>query len=287
MLAVDDAVLTRFTDLRFISPFARQTPLGGLLAAGSIIFLICWPGRSESGSLASSDVAMRRLAIALTALIVGSSAVLLAPLNFFVPQRHALVQRAVASGWPSFAAALLTPLAELSDSRALNNLGVFRARGVGTPRNFDDASRLFARATDRGSTRARLNAAMIAPGSCGLNVSQAAAMAAALAPIAESDPAAASHIQDCLYFQATSTTLPDRDQRSLTAASQVQQTDDALSCCIPDRRCSIARGRHNGRFTAMLTASAAIARLSFRLRARRWNCFSRRRRLVSPVRMSL
>ena len=50
LLAIDDVVLTRFTDLRFISPFARQTPLGGLLAAGSMIFLICWPGRSESGS---------------------------------------------------------------------------------------------------------------------------------------------------------------------------------------------------------------------------------------------
>ena len=118
---------------------------------------------------------MRRLAIALTASIAGSSAVLLMPLNFYVPQRHALAQRAVASGWPSFAAALLTPLAQLSDPRALNNLGVLRARGVGTPQNFDDASRLFARAADRGSTRARLNAAMIAPGSCGLNVSQAAA----------------------------------------------------------------------------------------------------------------
>ena len=32
LLAIDDVVLTRFTDLRFISPFARQTPLGGLLA---------------------------------------------------------------------------------------------------------------------------------------------------------------------------------------------------------------------------------------------------------------
>jgi uncharacterized membrane protein YhaH (DUF805 family)/TPR repeat protein len=229
LFAIDDVVLTRFTDLRFISPFARQTPLGGLLAAGSMIFLICWPGRSEYGSLDSNDVAMRRLAIALTALIAGSSAVLLVPLNVFVPQRHALAQRALASGWPSFAAALLTPLAQLSDPRALNNLGVLRARGVGTPGNFEDASRLFARAADRGSTRARLNAAMIAPGSCGLNVSQAAATAAALAPIAESDPAAASHIQDCLYFQATSKTLPDRDQRSLTAAAQVRQTNDAAA----------------------------------------------------------
>jgi TPR repeat protein len=123
----------------------------------------------------------------------------------------------------------LTPLAQLSDPRALNNLGVLRARGVGTPGNFDDASRLFARAAARGSTRARLNAAMIAPGSCGLNVSQAAATAAALAPIAESDPAAASHIQDCLYFQATSKTLSDRDQRSLTAAAQVRQTNDAVA----------------------------------------------------------
>jgi TPR repeat protein len=151
------------------------------------------------------------------------------PLNVFVPQRHALAQRALAADWPSFAAALLTPLAELSDPRALNNLGVLRARGVGTPRNFDDASRLFNRAVDRGSVRARLHAAMIPHGACGLNVSQAAATAAALAPIAESDWAAASHIQDCLYFQATSATLPDRDQRSLTAGAQVRQTSDGAA----------------------------------------------------------
>jgi TPR repeat protein len=169
---------------------------------------------------------MRRMAIALTVLISIVSAGLLAPLNVFVPQRHALVQKALASGWPSVAAALLTPLAELSDARALNNLGVLRARGVGTPRNFGDASRLFASAADRGSARARLNGAMIANGSCGLNVSQAAATAERLAPITEADPAAASHIQDCLYFEATSRTLPDRDQRSITAATQVQQTGD-------------------------------------------------------------
>jgi TPR repeat protein len=117
----------------------------------------------------------------------------------------------------------------LSDARALNNLGVLRARGVGTPRNFDDASRLFARAAERGSVRARLNAAMIPHGACSVNVAQAAATAAALAPIAESDWAAASHIQDCLYFQATSATLPDRDQRSLTAGSQVRQTNDGAA----------------------------------------------------------
>jgi TPR repeat protein/uncharacterized membrane protein YhaH (DUF805 family) len=227
LLAVDVAVLARFTDLRFFSPFARQTPLGGLLATGSIIFLVCWPGRSESGSPGASDVAMRKMAIALTVVISIVSAGLLAPLNVFVPQRHALVQKALASGWPSVAAALLTPLAELSDPRALNNLGVLRARGVGTPGNFDDARRLFARAADRGSTRARLNSAMIENGRCGLNVAQAADTATGLAPIAESDPAAASHIQDCLYFEATSQTLPDRDQRPLAAATQVQQTSDS------------------------------------------------------------
>lgn len=227
VLAVDETVLTRLTDLRFLSPFARQTPLGGLLATCSIIFLICWPGRSESGSPGASDVTMRRMAIALSLLISIVSAGLLAPLNVFVPQRHALAQKALASGWPSVAAALLTPLAELSDSRALNNLGVLRARGVGTPRNFDDASHLFARATDSGSTRARLNAAMIRNGRCGLNVVQAATTAARLAPIAASDPAAASHIQDCLYFEATRETLPDRDQRSIAAATQVQQNGDS------------------------------------------------------------
>ena len=223
LLAVDQAVLTRFTDLRFFSPFAQHTPLGGLLATGSIIFVVCWPGTS---SLAASDAAMRRVAIGLIALISIVSIGLLAPLNIFVPQRHALVQKAVTSGWPSISAALLTPLAELSDARALNNLGVLRARGLGTPGNLGDANRLFARAADLGSTRARLNGAMIPGGRCGVNVSRAAAKAERLAPIAESDPAAASHIQDCLYFDATSETLPDRDQRSITAATQVQQTSD-------------------------------------------------------------
>ena len=226
LLAVDQAVLTGFTDLRFVTPFAHHTPLGGVLAAGSIIFLVCWPGRNSSGA---GDVAMRRVAIGLTALIAVVSAGLLAPLNVFVPQRHALVQKTLVSGWPSIAAALLTPLAELSDARALNNLGVLRARGIGTPRNLVDAGRLFARAADQGSTRARLNGAMIPGGRCGLNVSRAAAKAEALGPIAETDPAAASHIQDCLYFEATSRTLPDRDERSLAAAAQVQQTGDGAA----------------------------------------------------------
>jgi len=229
LLALDDTVLTRFTDLRFFSPFARQTPLGGLLATGWFIFLICWPGRSESGGPDAGDIAMQRLAIALTVLISIASVALLAPLNYFVPQRHALVQKALASGWPSVAAALLTPLAEMSDSRALNNLGVLRARGVGTQRNFDAAGRFFARAAERGSARARLNSVMIPNGRCNLNVSQAATTAAALAPIAEADPAAASHVQDCLYFEATSQTLPDRDQRSIAAATQVQQTNDSAT----------------------------------------------------------
>ena len=222
LLVLDQAVLTRFTDVRFVSPFAQHTPLGGLVAAGSIIFLLCWPAR---GSQDTDDVAMRGVAISITTLIAIASAVL-APLNLFVPQRHALAQQAVAAGWPSISAALLTPLAELSDARALNNLGVLRARGAGTPRNLADAERLFARAADQGSTRARLNGAMIPGGRCGVNVSRAASKAERLAPIAEADPAAASHIQDCLYFDATSDILADRDQRSLTAATQVQQTKD-------------------------------------------------------------
>src|SRR4029078_6555511 len=154
---------------------------------------------------------------------------LLAPLNYFVPQRHALVQKALASGWPSVAAALLTPLAEMSDSPALTNSGVLRARGGGTQRNFDAAGRFFARAAERGSARARLNSVMIPNGRCNLNVSQAATTPAALAPTAKAAPAAASHVQDCLYFEATSQTLPDRDQRSIAAATQVQQTNDSAT----------------------------------------------------------
>jgi uncharacterized membrane protein YhaH (DUF805 family) len=223
LLAFDQFILTRLTGVRFFSPFGGQTPLGGLFATGWVVFLICWPSASEA---ASSDTAMRRAAIAITLITTLISCALLAPFNYLVAKRHALAQSALAAGWPTVSAAVLSALAELPDARALNNLGVLRARGVGTDRNFDDARRLFARAADHGSARARLNAIMIANGRCSLDVTRAANVAASLAPIAARDPAAASHIQDCLYFEATNRTLPDRDQRSVEAGSHVQQSKD-------------------------------------------------------------
>jgi TPR repeat protein len=223
LLAFDSFILTRLTGVRFFSPLAGYTPLGGLFTTGWMIFLICWPSASET---ASSDPAMRRAAIAITLIAALVSCALLAPFNYLVAKRHALAQTALAAGWPSVSAAVLSALAELPDARALNNLGVLRARGVGTDRNFDDARRLFARAADHGSARARLNAVMIANGRCSLDVTRAANVAASLAPIAARDPAAASHIQDCLYFEVTNRTLPDRDQRSVVAGTQVQQTND-------------------------------------------------------------
>jgi uncharacterized membrane protein YhaH (DUF805 family)/TPR repeat protein len=224
LLAVDALGLTRLTDLRFFAPFAGHTPLGGLLATGATIFLACWPGRSEL----ASDTLVRELVIAVMVVIAVLSAALLAPLNYFVPQRHAMAQRALASGWPSVAAALLTPLAAMSDPRALNNLGVLRGRGIGTPTDADGALRLFARAAERGSARARLNGVMLPNGRCGLNVPRAATTAAALAPIADADPAAAGHIQDCLYFAATDRTLPDGDVRALAAAAQTEKSTDGI-----------------------------------------------------------
>src|ERR1700754_2392317 len=187
LLMVDYAFLTRFTDVRFFSPFAGQTPLGGLLATGWFAFLVCWRGAA--------------IAISLFAVVAGVA--FLTPLNYFVGARHALAQRAFASGWPSVSAALLSPLAELQDARAENNLAVLRARGVGTAQDFAEARRLFARAADHGSVRARLNSIMIAKGACRQDISHAADVAAALAPIAALDWAAAGHIQDCLYFAAT------------------------------------------------------------------------------------
>jgi uncharacterized membrane protein YhaH (DUF805 family)/TPR repeat protein len=246
LLTFDYYFLTGLTGVRFFSPFGQYTPLGGLFAAGSMVLLICWPsatgpasdasgsrdieaGRvtpSAAGSSGASDKAMRWTATAVVALATVISGVSLTPLNYLVAERHALAQRALASGWPSVSAALLSALAELPDSRALNNLGVLRARGVGTASDFNDARRLFARAADHGSVRARLNAVMIANGRCSLNLSHATAVAASLEPIAALDPAAASHIQDCLYFEATARTLPDRDQRSIAAGTQVQQSND-------------------------------------------------------------
>jgi uncharacterized membrane protein YhaH (DUF805 family) len=223
LLAFDFFVLTRLTGVRFFSPLAGYTPLGGLFATGWMVFLICWPSASET---AASDTVMRRAAIAITLIAALVSCALLAPFNYLVAKRHALAQATLAAGWPSVSAAVLSALAELPDSRALNNLGVLRARGVGTDQNFGDARRLFARAADHGSARARLNAVMIANGRCSLDVTRAANVAAALAPIAARDPAAASHIQDCLYFEETNRTLPDRDERSVAAGSQVQRSND-------------------------------------------------------------
>jgi uncharacterized membrane protein YhaH (DUF805 family)/TPR repeat protein len=246
LFTFDYFILTRFTGVRFFSPFAGHTLPGGLLATGWVVFLICWPGASGPGfdaardhdsdpgrippvtvrNSGASDKAMRGIAIAITLSATIVSVALLTPLNYLVEERHAFAQRALAAGWPTVSAALLSALAELSDPRALNNLGVLRARGVGTERNSSDAQRLFARAADQGSVRARLNSVMIANGGCSLDLSHAADVAAALAPIAALDWAAASHIQDCLYFEATARILPDRDQRSVAAGTQVQQVHD-------------------------------------------------------------
>jgi TPR repeat protein len=183
------------------------------------------PDRSARNSV-EEDKAMRSAGIAIVVLIALISGVLLAPLNYLVAERQALAQRALASGWPSVAATLLSPLAALSDARALNNLAVLRARGIGTEKNLNDARRLFARSADRGSVRARLNSVMLENGRCRLNPSRAADTVVSLEPIGGSDPAAASLVQDCLYFDATARVLPDRDQRSVAAAMQVQQTGD-------------------------------------------------------------
>jgi len=173
---------------------------------------------------------MRIVSLAIVAVVATISAVLLTPIQYLVAERHALVRQAMAAGVPSVAATLLSPLAESSEPRALNNLGVLRARGLGGARNLDDARLLFARAADRGSARARLNAIMMESGGCGLSVPHAAATAARLARIANQDSAAASLIQDCLYFDATARILPDRDQRSVAAGDLIQTTGagDAL-----------------------------------------------------------
>lgn len=168
---------------------------------------------------------MRILALAIVAFMVLVSGALLAPINYYVTERHALAHLALASGWASGAAALLSPLAHISDARALNNLGVLRARGIGTERNAEEARRLFGRAAEHGSARARLNAVMLDNGPC-RGAARAAATAAELAPVARADPVAANLIHDCLYFDATSKTLADRDLRSIIAATQVQSAGD-------------------------------------------------------------
>jgi TPR repeat protein len=114
----------------------------------------------------------------------------------------------------------------MSDARALNNLGVLRARGAGVERDPAEARRLFARAAEQGSGRARLNAVMMERGGCGVNTDRAAATAVALGQIAEADPIAANLIHDCLYFDATSGPLPDRSDRALSAESASPQPRD-------------------------------------------------------------
>lgn len=226
LLTLDQTILTRFTELRFFAPFAGHTPLGGLLATGWFAFLVCWPDDASPRNWATSDNVMRAATIAISLFAVFVGVAFLTPLNYFVGARHALAQRAIAAGWPSVSAALLSPLAALHDPRAENNLAVLRARGVGTVQDFADARRLFARAADHGSVRARLNSIMIAKGACRQDLAHATDVAAALAPIATLDWAAASHIQDCLYFEATAKTLPDRDRRSVAAGTAVQQSSD-------------------------------------------------------------
>jgi uncharacterized membrane protein YhaH (DUF805 family) len=226
LLMLDYTILTRFTGVRFVSPFSGYTPLGGLLATGWLVFLVCWPGAGGLRNSGASANLMRGAAIAAALFAVFVSVAFLTPLNYFVGARHAVAQRALASGWPSVSAAVLSPLAELRDARAENNLAVLRARGVGTAQDFADARRLFARAADHGSVRGRLNSIMIAKGGCRQDLAHATDVAAALAPIAALDWAAASHIQDCLYFEATAKILPDRDQRSVAAGTAVQQSSD-------------------------------------------------------------
>jgi uncharacterized membrane protein YhaH (DUF805 family)/TPR repeat protein len=226
LLTFDYTILTRFTGVRFFSPFAGHTPLGGLLATGWFAFLVCWPSAGSPRNWAASGNVVRGAALAISLFTVFVSVAFLTPLNYFVGARHALAQSALAAGWPSVSAAVLSPLAELQDPRAENNLAVLRARGVGTGQDFADARRLFARAADHGSVRGRLNSIMIAKGGCRQDLAHATDVAAALAPIAAMDWAAASHIQDCLYFEATARILPDRDQRSVAAGTAVQQSND-------------------------------------------------------------
>jgi uncharacterized membrane protein YhaH (DUF805 family) len=226
LLTFDYIILARFTGVRFFWPFGGHTPLGGLLATGWFAFLVCWPSAASARNSGTSANVMRGAAIAIALFAVFVSVAFLTPLNYFVGPRHALAQQALAAGWPSVSAALLSPLAELQDPRAQNNLAVLRARGVGTGQDFADARRLFAGAADHGSVRARLNSIMIAKGGCHQDVAHATDVAAALAPIAALDWAAASHIQDCLYFEATARILPDRDQRSVAAGTAVQQSSD-------------------------------------------------------------
>jgi TPR repeat protein len=226
LLTLDQIILARFTDVRFFSPFAGHTPLGGLLATGWFAFLVCWPSAGSARNSSASAEVMRAAAIAISLFAVFVSVAFLTPLNYFVGARHALAQKALDAGWPSVSAAVLSPLAQLQDPRAENNLGVLRARGVGTGQDFVDARRLFARAADHGSVRARLNSIMILKGRCSQDLSHAADVAAALAPIAALDWAAASHIQDCLYFESTVRILPDREQRSVAAGTAVQQSSD-------------------------------------------------------------
>jgi TPR repeat protein/uncharacterized membrane protein YhaH (DUF805 family) len=226
LLTLDHYLLARFTGVRFFSPFASQTPLGGLLATGWFAFLVCWPSAASARNSGASAEVMRAAAIAICLFAVFVSVAFLTPLNYFVGARHAVAQRAIAAGWPSVSAAVLSPLAQLQDPRAENNLAVLRARGVGTGQDFADARRLFARAADHGSVRARVNSIMILKGACRQDLSHAADVAAALAPIAALDWAAASHIQDCLYFEATTGILPNRDQRSVAAGTAVQQSND-------------------------------------------------------------
>ena len=169
---------------------------------------------------------MRLATIAVVAILALVSALLLAPLDYYVPERHALAQKAMSLGMPAVAATLLSPLVQRSDARALNNLAVLRARGVGVKRDTAEAQRLFIRAAAQGSARARLNAIMM-QGGCGLNIESAARTAEALAPMVQADPAAANLVHDCLYFDETSRLLPDRSDRALSTETKAQGPRDA------------------------------------------------------------
>ena len=283
LFTFDYYILTRFTDVRFFSPFAGYTPLGGLLATGWFAFLVCWPGRRLPARLGHARQHHARRRHRHRAVCGLCRRRLSHSLELFCRGAARIGAAALASGWPSVSAAVLSPLAELQDARAENNLAVLRARGVGTAQDFADARRLFARAADNGSVRARLNSIMIAKGACRQDLSHATDVAAALAPIAALDWAAAGHIQDCLYFEATARILPDRISAPSQRARRCSSPATAVSCCIPDRPCSIVHGQCRDLSRTISTSGGGMTRLSGRGRARRWNCCSRRPRPASPA----
>lgn len=50
LCALDAAVVTRFTGLRFFPPLAYMTPFGGFVTVAFTVFLLGWPGADGSGT---------------------------------------------------------------------------------------------------------------------------------------------------------------------------------------------------------------------------------------------